>query len=45
MPVGSLDELDALLIKALDKPMPDGQQMPPEEKARLPFPSEFSNQS
>ncbi|WP_419851006.1 DNA-processing protein DprA [Candidatus Poriferisocius sp.] len=45
MPVGSLDELGDLLIKALDKPMPDGQQMPPEGEARLPFSSEFSSQS
>ena len=45
MPVGSLDELGDLLIKALDKPMPDGPQMPPEGEARLPFSSEFSSQS
>ena len=45
MPVGSLDELGDVLIKALDKPMPDGQQMPPEGEARLPFSSEFSSQS
>ncbi|WP_420620198.1 DNA-processing protein DprA [Candidatus Poriferisocius sp.] len=44
MPVGSLDELGDLLIKALDKPMPDGQQTPPEGEARLPFPPGFSNQ-
>ena len=45
MPVGSLDELEALLIEAQDKPMPDEQQMAPEGEARLPFSSEFSNQS
>lgn len=38
MPIGSLDELEDFLIKAQNEPMPDGQQMPAEGEARLPFP-------
>ncbi len=43
-PVGSLDELEDLLIEAQDKPTPDKQHMPDGGEAQLPFPPGFSNQ-
>ena len=45
MPVGSLAELEALLIEAQNEPMPSESATPVGDEARLPFPSEFSNQS
>ena len=43
-PVGSLDDLEALLVKALNEPMPHELDLPTEEEGRLPFSAEFSEQ-
>ena len=43
MPVGSMDDLERLLIDAQNKSIPAEQQASAEREAQLPFPEEFSS--
>ena len=44
MPVGSLDDLEALLADALSKPITADKQAPTDREAQLPFPVEPSSE-